>query len=90
MPVVAYAYTYHYLNWFSKTDIIRWHRVPRARLVWLGAAWVASVVFYIVDWSLMFVLLLALSVAHVYLEFPLNWRTLVSIGRALKTRAVAA
>ena len=31
MAFIAFAYTYHYLNWFSKTSIIRWHEIPRAR-----------------------------------------------------------
>lgn len=25
--LIAFAYTYHYLNWFSKTSIIKWHEV---------------------------------------------------------------
>jgi len=84
MRVVAYAYTYHYLNWFSKTETVRWHDAPRGRLAWIAAAWIASVAIYVVDWNLAFVLLLALSVAHVYLEFPLNWRTAVGIAGELR------
>jgi hypothetical protein len=34
---IAFAYTYHYLNWFSKTDIIRWHVVSQRRIAGLGA-----------------------------------------------------
>jgi hypothetical protein len=33
MRLIAFAYTYHYLNWFSKTSIIKWHDVPRIRAV---------------------------------------------------------
>ena len=25
MRFIAFAYAYHYLNWFSKTAVIRWH-----------------------------------------------------------------
>jgi len=31
MRFIGFAYTYHYLNWFSKTSVIRWHEVPRWR-----------------------------------------------------------
>jgi len=30
---IAFAYTYHYLNWFSKTEIIKWHLVPKKWLI---------------------------------------------------------
>jgi hypothetical protein len=26
---IAFAYTYHYLNWFSKTSVIQRHKIPR-------------------------------------------------------------
>lgn len=26
---IAFAYTYHYLNWFSKTEVIKWHQIPK-------------------------------------------------------------
>jgi hypothetical protein len=26
---LSFAYTYHYLNWFSKAEVIHWHRIPR-------------------------------------------------------------
>ena len=83
---MAYAYTYHYLNWFSKTGIIRWHEASRRRLAFIGAVWAASLALYAYDWKSAFVALLALSLAHVYLEFPLNWRTFVGIGAELRAR----
>ncbi|MGY4356504.1 hypothetical protein ACVW0J_002997 [Bradyrhizobium sp. i1.7.7] len=30
--LLAFVYTYHYLNWFIKADVIRWTEVPKARL----------------------------------------------------------
>jgi hypothetical protein len=83
---MSYAYTYHYLNWFSKTGIIRWHETTRRRLVLIGGVWSASLALYAYDWKLAFIALLALSLAHVFLEFPLNWRTFVAIGAELKDR----
>jgi hypothetical protein len=32
MRFIAFAYTYHYLNWFSKTSVIQWHKVPKKTL----------------------------------------------------------
>jgi hypothetical protein len=73
---LAFAYTYHYLNWFSKTQVLGWHRVPRLRLGLVGAAWLLAVALYAYDYDLGFRVLLALSTAHVVLEFPLNARAL--------------
>ena len=33
MRFIAFAYLYHYLNWFSKTEVIRWHKVPKVRFI---------------------------------------------------------
>ena len=72
MRFIAFAYTYHYLNWFSKTSIIRWHEAGTKRLVTIGAVWLASVGLYVYDYTLGFKWLFILSVTHIYLEFPLN------------------
>ena len=40
MRFIAFAYTYHYLNWFSKTEIIRWHKVPKKRFIVVLVLWV--------------------------------------------------
>lgn len=83
---MAYAYTYHYLNWFSKTGFIRWHEMPKRRAILVVVTWVVSAALYHYDWKTGFTALLALSLAHVFLEFPLNWRTFVMIGAELKAR----
>ena len=31
--LLAFVYTYHYLNWFIKADVIRWSKMPRPRLI---------------------------------------------------------
>jgi hypothetical protein len=84
---MAYAYTYHYLNWFSKTGIIRWHEMPKARALTIVGTWLVSIGLYKYDWKLGFAALLALSLAHVFLEFPLNWRTFVGIAQEFRARA---
>jgi len=86
--LIAFAYTYHYFNWFSKTSIIRWHEVPKARIAAMVAIWIASVTLYLVDFTSGITWLLFLSYLHVILEFPLDWRTFAGIGQELKARVL--
>jgi hypothetical protein len=88
MSVIAFSYTYHYLNWFSKTKVIRWHQVPRAQLAVLILLWIGSVGLYLYDYATGLVVLITLSLLHVVLEFPLNHRTFIGIGGELRTRFV--
>ena len=83
MGFIAFAYLYHYLNWFSKTSIIRWNEISRARLTVILAVWLASVALYAYDGQVGFRWLYFLSFLHVLLEFPLNHVTVMSIGREL-------
>ncbi len=80
MRFIAFAYLYHYLNWFSKTKIIRWHEVSKARLSVVGGIWIAAIVLYAMDYDLGFKALFFLSALHVMLELPLDVRTVVGIG----------
>jgi hypothetical protein len=88
MRFIAFAYTYHYLNWFSKTEIIRWHKVPKSRFVVVIVAWIVSIVLYAMDYSLGFQWLFLLSFMHVLLEFPLNYVSVVGIFQELRNRSV--
>ena len=88
MSVIAFSYTYHYLNWFSKTKVIRWHQVPRAQLVLLIALWLLAVGLYLYNYAIGLVVLITLSLLHVVLEFPLNHRTFIGIGAELRSRFV--
>lgn len=72
MRFIAFAYTYHYLNWFSKTSVIQWHKVPKVTLVITLALWLFSVALYVIDYSIGLKALYFLSFLHVFLEFPLN------------------
>lgn len=78
--LLAFVYTYHYLNWFIKADVIRWSDVPRHRLAMIFVASAASTGLYFYSYTLGFVLLLALSLAHVLLEFPLNAMSVRQLG----------
>ncbi len=81
---LAFAYTYHYLNWFSKTSIIQWHLVPKKQLVLVLALWLASVGLFFYDYKVGFVVLYLLSMLHVMLEFPLNFHSFRQIGELLR------
>lgn len=85
MRFIAFAYTYHYLNWFSKTSIIRWHQIGGKRLAVIGALWVAAVALYIYNFTIGFKVLFYLSIAHVYLEFPLNHISILGTVREVRS-----
>lgn len=79
MRFIAFIYTYHYLNWFSKTSVIQWHNVPIKWLVTVAILWVASVGLYAYNYMVGLQWLYLLSMLHVLLEFPLNFRSLQDI-----------
>jgi hypothetical protein len=85
MRFIAFAYTYHYLNWFSKTSVIRWHETTPARLAVVVLLWVSAVGLYAWDYRLGFQVLFTLSALHVLLEFPLNHVSFAGIGKELAT-----
>ncbi len=80
---IAFAYTYHYLNWFSKTSIIQWHKMPLVNLGVVLVLWIIAVVLYYVNYKTGLTALLFLSFLHVFLEFPLNFTTGVGIVKSL-------
>lgn len=83
MRFIAFAYTYHYLNWFSKTSVIKWHQVPKKVLAGTIALWLISIALYIYDYNLGLQVLFFLSFLHVFLEFPLNVVSFTGIGKAV-------
>jgi hypothetical protein len=90
MSFIAFAYSYHYLNWFSKTSIIRWHEVSKNRLAAVVAIWLASLGLYAYNYAVGLRWLFFLSLAHVLLEFPLNQITFYQIGKELGDRFTPA
>lgn len=77
---IAFAYLYHYLNWFSKTSIIGWRKnlnVKSASVILV--VWVGSLGIYWYDFSTGFIALFFLSFLHVILEFPLNVDTIKTL-----------
>lgn len=86
MRFIAFAYCYHYLNWFSKTATIQWHKVSSDRLMAIVILWSLSIMLYVVNYKTGFVLLLFLSILHVILEFPLNHRVFIEITKKLRRK----
>lgn len=84
---IAFAYTYHYLNWFSKTSIIKWHQVGKMKFVYSAILWAVSLALYKVDFRLGFAAISALSILHIVLEFPLNIVSIRGIVGGLTGRA---
>ena len=80
---IAFAYFYHYLNWFSKTGIIGWHKVSRPWLVGAGILWMGSLALWWWNAVYGFAALFLLSMLHVFLEFPLNHKSFVRLGQLL-------
>jgi hypothetical protein len=86
MAFISFAYTYHYLNWFSKTQIIRWHEIGKRRMLSLIVIYFLCIGAYLIDYSLGLLLLFFLSLLHVVLELPLNFRTIEGLGRLVFNR----
>jgi len=85
---IAFAYTYHYLNWFSKTSVIGWHKINKKRALFIALGWIASLLLYLINYELGLLALFFLSVTHVLLEFPLNHITLREITKFCYKRVV--
>jgi hypothetical protein len=78
---LSFAYTYHYLNWFSKMEVIRWHRIPRTRMQAIVIVYAITIALYAYNFTAGFLLSALLSNLHVLLEFPLNLRTFAALRR---------
>jgi len=76
MRVFAFAYLFHYLNWFAKTELLELHKIPRREWAAIALVYVACLASFGVSFRFGFMVSSFLSVLHVVLEFPLNWHTL--------------
>ena len=86
MRFIAFAYLYHYLNWFSKTEVIRWHKVPKLRFIGVITLWIVACSLYAYNYAIGLSFLFFLSFTHVLLEFPLNVTSIIGIGK--ETRSI--
>jgi len=80
---VSFAYTYHYLNWFSKTSVIKWHKVPKLQLGIVVGIWIIALITYGINYNIGLQALYALSFLHVFLEFPLNHQSFIQAGNLM-------
>ncbi|MEL6536509.1 MAG: hypothetical protein AAFQ98_13920 [Bacteroidota bacterium] len=77
---ITFAYIYHYLNWFSKTSIIGWHKnLSIKKTIGIIVIWGGIVALFAIDYKLGFIAGLGLSFLHVMGEFPLNVVTIRSL-----------
>ena len=84
MQFIAFAYTYHYLNWFSKTSIIQWHKTTKTKFIAIILIWILSVLLYLYNYKTGLYWLYLLSLTHVILEFPLD---ITSVKNLLKGKS---
>ncbi|HEV2576359.1 MAG TPA: hypothetical protein VGU25_04020 [Acidobacteriaceae bacterium] len=74
--VFAFAYLFHYLNWFAKTEVLEWHKISRRGWLAIAVIYAACLGSFAVSFRFGFMLSSSLGLLHVVLEFPLNWQTL--------------
>ncbi len=87
---IAFAYTYHYLNWFSKTSIIGWKKsLTTHKTIYILTIWAAAVGVYLYDFYTGLIALYFLSILHVFFEFPLNIVTIKELFRFKKASVSA-
>lgn len=85
---IAFAYTYHYLNWFSKTSIIGWkNSLNTKKIVLISFIWISAVSLYFYDFQTGLMALFFLSLLHVFLEFPLNVTTIKALFQLRKSKS---
>lgn len=84
---IAFAYIYHYLNWFSKTTVIKWHKsFSKRRVITIVGTYIAAIGLYLYNYKVGFIAMFFLSFLHVLLEFPLNVVSIKGIGQEIGKR----
>jgi hypothetical protein len=76
LRVFAFAYLFHYLNWFAKTELLQWHKISARTWAVVGVMYCSAIGVYMWNIKVGFVVVNFLGMMHVLLEFPLNWHTL--------------
>jgi len=76
---LAFIYLHHYLNWFAKTELLAWHKVSRRSWVAIVTIYAAMIGSYAYNFAVGFYASYFVSLLHVLLELPLNWRGGVGI-----------
>lgn len=77
--VLAFIYTYHYLNWFSKVEILRWNKMNRPRFIGVLACYVGVLSIMAFSFGTGLVLAIYLANVHMLLEIPLDMRVILGL-----------
>lgn len=73
MTFLSFIYLYHYLNWFSKTSLIQWHKsLTIKRSILIAGTWASLLVLLYFNFEMGLWIAILFSTIHVILEFPLN------------------
>lgn len=80
LGMLSFAYTYHYLNWFTKVNIIQWNQIPKRRIGVMVLLYLMTISLYLYDYRIGFLSILFLSLLHVLLELPLNVMTIRAVA----------
>ncbi len=84
--ILAFAYTYHYLNWFSKNHCHWLASTEELSCQQDCGSLVGMRRLYVIDFSLGLTVVGMLSLLHVFFEFPLNWLSIRGLTR--ESRAI--
>jgi hypothetical protein len=76
LRVSAFAYLFHYLNWFTKIELLSWHRISSRGWILITALYALSIGLYAWSFTVGFLVANFLSLLHVLLEFPLDWQAM--------------
>jgi hypothetical protein len=87
LRLFAFVYLFHYLNWFTKTELLHWHKTSRRVWGTILVLYAASAALYAWNFRWGFLVATFLSMLHVLLEFPLNWHTLRFVSGRLRHHA---
>ena len=81
---IAFSYTYHYLNWFSKTSLIGWHKtISKPKLALIVLLWASLVGLSVYDYEIGYLVLYGFAMLHIIFEFPLNIASFRDVGAYL-------
>ncbi|MFL9833488.1 hypothetical protein [Chryseobacterium terrae] len=84
---IAFAYTYHYLNWFSKTSVIGWTKtLSLKKMILVLGIWILSIALYLYNYQTGLTVLFLLSMIHVLAEFPLNALSIKTVFQKLTNK----
>ena len=81
LRVFAFTYTFHYLNWFGKAELLEWHKIPGRTWTVIGIIYAVLMAISWWNFTAGFLLVNFFSLLHVLLEFPLDWQAIRFVTR---------